>query len=71
LQKLPNQSDSNRLPGVFNAGESITNKNNYTNIQSSARRESSKSCQLLPDDSAGVDTPAGLAGIGHTILKYK
>jgi hypothetical protein len=25
----------------------------------------------LPDDSAGVDTLAGLAGIGHTILKYK
>jgi hypothetical protein len=22
-----------------------------------------RQCQLLPDDSAGVDTPAGLAGI--------
>jgi hypothetical protein len=24
-----------------------------------------RQCQLLPDDSAGLDTPAGLAGIGH------
>ncbi len=30
-----------------------------------------RQCQLLPDDSAGVDTPAGLAGIGLTILEYK
>jgi hypothetical protein len=24
-----------------------------------------RQCQLLPDDSAGLDTPAELAGIGH------
>jgi hypothetical protein len=24
-----------------------------------------RQCQLLPDESAGLDTPAGLAGIGH------
>jgi hypothetical protein len=33
LQKLPNIKDSNRLPGVFIAGESITNTNNSTNIR--------------------------------------
>jgi hypothetical protein len=32
LQKLPNLKDSNRLPGVFITGESITNMNNSTNI---------------------------------------
>ncbi len=33
LQKLPNIKDSNRLPGVFIAGESIMNTNNFTNIR--------------------------------------
>jgi hypothetical protein len=32
LQKLPKRRDSNRLPGVFITGESITNTNNSTNI---------------------------------------
>ncbi len=32
LQKLPYLRDSNRLPGVFITGESITNTNNSTNI---------------------------------------
>ncbi len=27
-----------------------------------------RQCQLLPDESAGLDTSAGLAGIGH--IKY-
>ncbi len=43
LQKLPNLKDSNRLPGVFIAGELITNTNNSTNI-----RKNSKSFLGIP-----------------------
>jgi hypothetical protein len=43
LQKLPNLKDSYRLPGVFIAGESITNTNNSTNI-----RKNSKSFLGMP-----------------------
>jgi hypothetical protein len=43
LQKLPNLKDSNWLPGVFIAGESITNTNNSTNI-----RKNSKSFLDMP-----------------------
>jgi hypothetical protein len=37
LQKLPNLKDSNRLSGVFIAGEAITNTNNSTNIQKNSK----------------------------------
>jgi hypothetical protein len=43
LQKLPNLKDSNRLPGVFITGESITNTNNSTNL-----RKNSKSVLGMP-----------------------
>ncbi len=43
LQKLQNLKDSNRLPGVFIAGESITNTNKSTNI-----RKNSKSFLGMP-----------------------
>ncbi len=43
MQKLPNLKDSNRLPGVFITGESITNMNNSTNI-----RKNSKSVLGMP-----------------------
>ncbi len=37
VQKLPNLKDFNRLPGVFIAGESITNTNNSTNIRKNSK----------------------------------
>jgi hypothetical protein len=37
FQKLPNLKDSNWLPGVFIAGESITNMNNSTNIKKNSK----------------------------------
>jgi hypothetical protein len=37
LQKLPKLKDSNHLPGVFIAGESITNTNNSTNIRKNSK----------------------------------
>jgi hypothetical protein len=37
LKKLPNLKDSNRLPGVFIARESITNTNNSTNIRQNSK----------------------------------
>ncbi len=37
LQKLPNLKDSNRLPGEFIAGESITNTNNSMNTQNNSK----------------------------------
>jgi hypothetical protein len=37
LQKLANLRDSNRLPGVFITGESITHMNNSTNIRKNTK----------------------------------
>ena len=37
LKKLPHLRDSNRLPGVFITGESITNSNISTNIRTNSK----------------------------------